>query len=236
MRYVNRRRFLSVTAGGLASLPLGCLAQRTKSAGLKEKPPNLIVILADDISAKELSCYGNIAHHTPNLDHLARTGVQFNTCYAAPICHPSRVMIMTGQYGCHNGVFNFAGRRGGPEPDSPVEDIGANHFTFAELLKKRGYATAMAGKWQLSGKVPTLIHDCGFDEYCMWAYAHNLPEGVEHTGGWEGKGKTARYWHPSIVKNGEYMPTAPRDYGPDIFNAFLIDFMKRHREEPFFLY
>ncbi|GAI57539.1 unnamed protein product, partial [marine sediment metagenome] len=75
-------------------------------------------------------------------------------------------------------------------------------MTFAQMLKPLGYATAHAGKWQLTGKVPTLVRECGFDEYCMWAYKHNLPPGVRHTGGWEGKqgGKTSRYWHPSIVK------------------------------------
>jgi arylsulfatase A len=72
----------------------------------------------------------------------------------------------------------------------------------------------------------------------MWAYKHNLPPGVEHAGGWEGKrgGKTSRYWHPSIVKNGEYLPTKPDDYGPDIFADFVIDFARRHQDRPFFIY
>ncbi|HID75571.1 MAG TPA: hypothetical protein EYP56_06190 [Planctomycetaceae bacterium] len=202
----------------------------------ESRPPNLIVIMADDLGAAELGCYGHPRHRTPHLDRLAETGVQFTTCYATPICHPTRVEIMTGQYGHHNGIYQFAGRPGGPRPDDPQEDI-ANHLTFAQVLKKRGYATAQAGKWQLSGKIPTLIHECGFDEYCMWAYKHNLPEGVKHTGAWEGKGnRTSRYWHPSIVNGGRYVPTKPDDYGPDIFTDFVIDFMRRHREEPFFVY
>jgi arylsulfatase A-like enzyme len=192
--------------------------------------------MADDMGAKELSCYGNTEHNTPNLDRLGETGVRFETCFATPICHPTRAMIMTGQYGCHNGIYNFAGRRGGPDSDSPVEDIGANHVTFAQILKPRGYATALAGKWQLSGKVPSLVYECGFDEYCIWAYKHNLPEGVEHTGGWEGPTKTSRYWNPCILRNGKYTPTKPDDYGPDIYTDFLIDFMRRHKEQPFFLY
>ena len=194
-------------------------------------------MMADDLGARELGCYGHPEHKTPHLDGLARTGVQFNTCYATPICHPTRFMILTGQYGHHNGIYNFAGRRGGPKPTDAAENI-ANQATFAQVLKSAGYATALAGKWQLSGKIPKLVHEAGFDEYCMWAYKHNLPEGVEHSGGWEGKPgkKTCRYWHPSVVKNGRYLPTKPDDYGPDIFTDFLIDFAKRHRDRPFLAY
>ncbi len=205
--------------------------------GSDRRPPNLIVIMADDLGAKELSCYGNEDHRTPHLDRLARTGVQFNTCFSTPLCHPTRFEIMTGQYGSNNKIYNFAGRRGGPKPTSPEEQI-AGHVTFAQVLKSAGYATALGGKWQLTGKIPTLVYETGFDEYCMWAYKHNLPEGIEHDGGWEGRGKqkTCRYWHPSIVKNGEYLPTEKDDYGPDIFTEFLLDFAQRHKDEPFFLY
>jgi arylsulfatase A len=202
-----------------------------------QQPPNLIVIMADDLGAAELGCYGHGKHRTPNLDQLASRGIQFSTCYATPICHPTRFEIMTGQYGHHNGIYHFPGRPGGPKQGAPEDNI-ANHLTFAQVLKERGYATAQAGKWQLTGKIPTLVHECGFDEYCMWAYKHNLPEGVEHQGGWEGAPgkKTSRYWHPSIVKNGKYLPTEKDDYGPDIFTDFVIDFATRHRESPFFIY
>jgi arylsulfatase A len=231
---MQRRQFLKTT--GL--IAAGVLLDRSGlRAGSDERPPNLIVIMADDLGAKELSCYGNQEHRTPNLDRLGQTGVQFKTCYATPICHPTRFEIMTGQYGHHNKVYQFPGRRGGPVTGSPEDDI-ARHLTFAQVLKKRGYATVHAGKWQLTGQIPTLVNECGFDEYCMWAYKHNLPPGVKHTGGWEGKrgGKASRYWHPSIVKNGKYLPTQPDDYGPDIFTNFVIDFIERHRNRPFFAY
>ena len=222
---------------GVVALILYLPSLTTIARGAEKRPPNLIVIMADDLGAKELSCYGNPKHQTPHLDKLARTGIQFETCYTAPICHPTRFEIMTGQYGCNNGVCQFAGRPGGPDPDGRAEQI-VNHVTFAQLLKEVGYATALAGKWQLTGKLPTLVYETGFDEYCMWAYAHNLPEGVTHAGGYEGKGKkrTSRYWHPSIIKNGKYVPTKPDDYGPDLFTAHVIDFARRHRDQPFFIY
>ena len=146
--------------------------------------PNVVLMMADDLGAKDLGCYGNKKHRTPNLDRLARTGMKFETCYSTPICHPTRFEIMTGQYAHHNGVYHFPGRPGGPKAGSPEDDI-SRHLTFAQMLKPLGYATAHSGKWQLTGKVPTLINECGFDEYCMWAYKNNLPEGVKHTGGWE---------------------------------------------------
>jgi len=221
----------------LAAAIVTCPSSADWTFAAEATRPNLIVIMADDLGAKELSCYGNQEHHTPNLDRLARTGVQFDTCFSTPICHPTRFEIMTGQYGCHNKVYHFAGRRGGPKPDSPEEQI-VNHRTFAQVLNPAGYATAMSGKWQLTGKIPTLVRETGFDEYLMWAYKHNLPDGVDHTGGWEGSGKKkpSRYWHPSLVKNGEYVQTKPDDYRPDMFTDFVIDFAARHKDQPFFIY
>ncbi len=230
---ISRRSFLGAMAAGIAPAVSG----RWARADAGHRGPNFIVIMADDLGAKELACYGNTKHRTPHLDELARTGVMFKTCYTAPICHPTRFEIMTGQYGCHNGIYHFAGRPGGPKPSDPAEQI-TNHITFAQVLKKKGYATALSGKWQLSGKIPTLVCEAGFDEYCMWAYKHNLPEGVQHTGGWEGRagGRTSRYWHPSLVRNAKYVPTKPDDYGPDMFTDFVIDFATRNKDKRFLIY
>ena len=230
-RSMTRRSFLG--AAGLGAIGVGMGLPRLVKAAQDKKPPNIIVMMADDLGAHELGCYGHPVHKTPHLDALAEGGVQVQMCYATPLCHPTRYMIMTGQYAHHNGVYNFGGRRGGP---SPEEDIIADRLTFGQLLKRAGYKTAHSGKWQLSGDHPTLIRETGFDEYCMWAYKHNLPEGVEHTGGWESGKKPSRYWHPSIVRNGEYVPTKPDDYGPDIFSDFVIDFAQRNKEGPFFIY
>ncbi len=199
-----------------------------------ETTPNVILILADDLGAKELSCYGSQRHQTPNLDRMAAEGTRFETFYAMPLCTPTRVCLMTGQYGFHNGFLGMQNPAFKPPADSPKADIG-HHFTHADLMKTRGYVTAQAGKWQLSGKLPTLVQDTGFDEYLMWAYDHNLPEGVKHPGK-ENGGKASRFWHPSLIRNGEYLPTTPEDYGPNMFNDFVIDFAKRNKTKPFFVY
>lgn len=199
-----------------------------------ETTPNVILILADDLGAKELSCYGSKRHQTPNLDRMAAEGTRFETFYAMPLCTPTRVCLMTGQYGFRDGFLGMQDPAFKPPGDSPKADIG-NHFTHADLMKSRGYVTAQAGKWQLSGKLPTLVRDTGFDEYLMWAYDHNLPEGVKHPGK-ENGGKASRFWHPSLIRNGEYLPTTPEDHGPNMFNDFVIDFAKRNKKKPFFVY
>jgi arylsulfatase A len=202
------------------------------------RPHNFIVILADDLGAKELGCYGSTRHQTPRIDRLAAEGIRFETCWATPLCTPSRVMLMTGQYAFRTGYYNLIGRPYTPRPGSPQYDVGEK-LTFADVLKSKGYATAIAGKWQLTGKVPSLVHDCGFDEYLMWAYKENLPPGVEHTGRWEGRnaaGRTARYWHPCLLRNGQYVPTGAEDYGPDLFTDFLLDFVRRNKAKPFLAY
>lgn len=203
--------------------------------------PNVMVILADDIGAHELGVYGHPTHQTPHLDRLAREGIYFETAYALPVCHPSRHALMTGQYPHRNGVFHFPHRGGGPPLEDRGDDNIANHLTFGQLFQQAGYATAMAGKWQLSGELPNLIRETGFDEYSMWAYRRNLPPGAENLVGYEsGPGaRTSRYWHPSIIENGEHRPTTINDYGPDRFTDFLIDFSQRNHAEcdkPFFLY
>ena len=200
--------------------------------------PNLILVLADDLGAPELGCYGNREFRTPNLDRMAAEGLRLDTFYATPLCTPTRVGLMTGQYGFRNGFLGMQDPRFRYGFNEPKGQIGAK-FTLADLLKSGGYATAMAGKWQLSGRLPTLVRDCGFDEYRMWAYRDNLPEGVQHRGNWEGEpgsSNTSRSWYPSIVENGRYLPTKPDDYGPDLFLDFIVDFIRRHKDGPFFVY
>ena len=221
---------------GAASSLLGTLV--LASACQVAERPNILVILCDDIGAHEIGLYGHEIHRTPHLDELGETGIWFTTGWSTPICHPTRFQLMTGQYGHHNGVYHFPGRPGGPEKENEGADDISGHLTFGKIFQQAGYATAMAGKWQLSGEHPTLIRETGFDTYRMWAYTHNLPEGEVHTGAWEGKkgAKTCRYWHPCIVEDGVHLQTSEDSYGPDMFCDFLIDFMGANKEKPFFAY
>ena len=187
--------------------------------------PNIILVMADDMGYEALRCNGGDSFNSTLLDKLATQGMRFKHCYSQPICTPSRNKIMTGRSNARNyQAFSY---------------LDPNEITFGNVMKAAGYKTCIAGKWQLSGgkkQDGTTPSRCGFDESCMWAYTHNLPKGVSHTGGWEKPGKTSRFWHPSILQNGKYRPTTSDDYGPDIFTQFILDFIEQKKDEPFFVY
>jgi arylsulfatase A len=172
--------------------------------------PNIIFILADDLGLDGVGCYGADAHKTPQIDKLAASGTRFETCYAAPVCGPSRCALMTGRYAFRTGgLTNQSWRQGGPGAKSKDEN------PVAKLLKQAGYATCAAGKWRQIGETP---RDWGFDEYCTDPTA----------GGW--------YWQKRYEKNGEQIKTPDEQYNPDIIHQFGIDFIRRHQDKPFFLY
>ncbi len=77
----------------------------------QERPPNILLILADDLGAYDLGCYGSTEVRTPNLDALAAQGVRFTTCYATPQCTTSRIELLTGKYGFRTGVYSNSGAR-----------------------------------------------------------------------------------------------------------------------------
>src|SRR5262245_17806366 len=99
------------------------------------KKPNIVLILADDLGYETLGVDGGESYKTPNLDALAAGGMRFDRCYVQPLCTPTRVGLMTGMSNARNYI-----EFGTMEPKST---------TFANILKNAGYATAMAGKWQL---------------------------------------------------------------------------------------
>ncbi|MHC4076027.1 MAG: sulfatase-like hydrolase/transferase, partial [Planctomycetota bacterium] len=177
----------------------------------------------------EFGCYGNKKHRTANLDRLSQTGVKFETCWANPICSPSRAEIMTGRYGFRTGWYH--------NKLKVREPLIKNNLTIGQGMKKAGYATAIAGKWQLFGE----MNEYGFNEHCMWEKNYKGFKGPVE--GREAKrdlggvpGRAARYWYPSITKNGKPVPTGPGDYGPDIFVDFILDFINRTKQSPFFVY
>jgi arylsulfatase A len=151
MLEASRRHFLKA----IAAAPLIGSAHRGRER------PNLILLMADDLSARELSCYGNRDHATPNLDALARSGVRVETCWATPLCSPTRAELMTGRYGFRTGWYHNGMK---PAAESPQAHLAQSNLTFAQLLKAAGYATAICGKWQLNGTVA----EHAFDESCLW--------------------------------------------------------------------
>jgi arylsulfatase A-like enzyme len=173
-------------------------------AGTSADRPNLVVILADDLGYETLGAYGGTSYKTPELDNLAATGIRFQHCYSQPLCTPSRVEMLTGMYNVRN-YRRFA-------------YMDRDQVTFAQLLKKAGYATCVSGKWQLGHEPDSPAH-FGFDEYCLWhAY---------QTGG--------RYANPGLYVNGK-AEKYPGKFGPDVVSDFACGFLERNRDRPFLLY
>lgn len=172
--------------------------------------PNIIFILADDFGIGNVSCYGADNFKTPNLDALAKGGMRFDHCYAAPLCGPSRALLMTGRYAFRTGMTgNQTGDRLKP----------ANETMMPSALKPAGYVTGMCGKW---AQLPLQPGDWGFDEYLRF----------------EGSGK---YWNTqagakTYTLNGKAVPLKDGEYLPDRMHKFVVDFITRHKDEPFYLY
>lgn len=177
-----------------------------------QRPPNLIMVLSDDVGLSRMSCYGGAPYQTPNLDRLAAEGMRFERAYSMPICGPSRSALLTGKYPFRTGATGNS---------NSVIDPQKN-VTIPLLLKQAGYATCAIGKLGQSAdeddeKAPGRL---GFDEYMLWM----------------GRGTPDRYWRPRYHRNGEIVQGQPAEYGPDVTQAFLVDFMRRHAEQPFFVY
>lgn len=192
-----------------------------------QNPPNIIFILLDDLGKEWIHCYGASDIETPNIDALARSGIRFENVYAMPQCTPSRMCLITGLYPYRNGWINHW--------DVPRWGAGArydsNSFAcnLGLMMRKAGYATACAGKWQLNDfrVEPQVLDESGFDEWCMWTgYEAENPPSAE------------RYWNPYIVTHEKEAQTYEGAFGPDMFSDFVIDFARRNKgqENPFFIY
>jgi len=185
------------------------------------RPPNQIFILVDDMARDWVHAYG-ASNPTPNFDRLAAEGTRFESVWCTPLCTPTRVSVLTGQYPFRNGwvvhydVPRWGGR--GLDPDR-LRTMGA-------LMHDAGYATAIAGKWQINDLRAdrAIMRRHGFDEYSLWT-------GVESGN----PASEKRYWDAYLEQNGERRAHTG-EFGPDVTQAFVLDFIRRNRDRPFFLY
>lgn len=240
MMGLNSDRPLNLCLGFVTILVLGIiggLPPETRAATERPKP-NLVLIMADDVSPEMYGCYGSKDAKTPTLDRWARDGVMFRSAWASALCCPARAQIMTGCYASRTGFWSngFAI----PQADGS-NDLFKHFHSFGKLMQQAGYATAVAGKWHIGGAELQDHERVGFDEYCMWEGQKQLdllPNKPKHRGAFEDEKTPSRYWHPCIVKNHKVVPTKPGDFGPDIFTDFLCDFMEKQVKagKPFLAY
>ena len=184
--------------------------------------PNILLIMADDLGAENLVCYGNTVYSTPHLDRMAEEGARFENAFSTPVCTPTRAMILTG---LHPNRSGFLERLDSPLDPNKNNRLPTHLKTFGQVFQSAGYVTAIAGKWHLGDfkRYPDQPTSHGFDEYCLW---------VQY---WDGK-KRSRYFAPHNWENGEYVVHRQDVYGPDVYSEFLIDFMERNRDRPFLAY
>lgn len=200
-------------------------APKTEKKEADQKPPNFIIIFTDDQGYGDLGCFGGKHLNTPNLDRMAAAGMKLTSFYvAASVCTPSRAALMTGCYpkriNMAAGVF-LAGDNRGLHPDE---------ITIAEVLKTKGYATGIMGKWHLGDQPEFLPTRQGFDEFFGLPYSHDIHP-----------------WHPNNKKwNFPDLPLLEGEevieMNPDINSLTqritdrAVAFIEENKERPFFLY
>ena len=181
--------------------------------------PNIVFILADDLGWTDLGCQGSKYYETPNIDRLAAGGVRFTGGYTcAPNCQPTRAALMSGQYGPRTGVYTvgsidrFPWQRRPLRPVDNVTQLPLDRETVADALRRAGYTTGMFGKWHLGHDASHHPSRRGFDEAIVSAGRHF-----------------------------KFQTDPPTEHDPDAYLADFLtdkaeDFIRRHRDEPFFLY
>jgi len=196
---------------------LGLLTVLTAGAAVPSRP-NLIFIMADDLGYTDVACFGSKYYETPNIDRLASQGTKFTNFHQHQNCTPTRAALMSGQYSARTGAYTVGGtdrfdwsRR----PLRPVDNqpnLPLDRIILPQALKSAGYATGMFGKWHIGQQPDYHPARRGFDEALSTAGAHFNFE-----------------TEPKV----EY-PTG--QYLADFLTDRAVDFIRRHRNEPFFLY
>jgi arylsulfatase A-like enzyme len=205
---------------------------------MRPQKPNIILILADDLGYGDLECYGSKVHRTPCIDQLSQEGVLFTDFYSAsPQCSPSRASFMTGCYPQRVGL--------GRGYDFPVllpgDPLGLHpdEITIARLLHNNGYATRIIGKWHLGDQPEFLPTEHGFDDY------YGLPSSNDHH---SERPEHDRTHLPKRFRDFPFPPlplmkdTSILELNPDQttlterYTDKAIEFIKEHRNTPFFLY
>jgi arylsulfatase A len=222
---MNRRsrvfqQAMRVLAAAILVLP----AVANSAAGemqVPQRPPNIIIILSDDQGYADVGCYGARDLDTPNLDRMAREGIRFTDFYVAqPVCSASRAALLTGCYPNRIGIL------GALNPGSK-HGIPASEKTLAELLKPRGYATAIYGKWHLGHRPEFLPTRHGFDDYFGLPYSNDM---------WP-KHPTLKFPDLPLIEGEKIV-----GYNPDQtqlttwYTERAVRFIARHKDRPFFLY
>jgi arylsulfatase A len=183
---------------------------------MAESRPNVVIVLTDDQGWGDLGAHGNPHIRTPNLDRLHTEGPRFERFYSCPVCAPTRACLMTGRYNFRTKAIDTYLGRAMMDPEE---------VTMAEVLRDAGYRTGLFGKWHLGDNYPMRAMDKGFEE----VLGHN-GGGMCQPADFEGN----TYFDPMLWHNGK--PEKHQGYCTDIFSNGAINFIEKHRNDPFFVY
>lgn len=217
----SRRHFLagSAAAVGLAALPQLPAAAPAAAEGAAQGPPNLVVVLADDLGHGDLGAYGQKLITTPRIDRLAAEGLRFTDAYAAAaVCAPSRAALLTGLHTGHAPVR--------ANPDSGGQGaLRDGDTTVAEVLRARGYRTGLFGKW-------------GFGPEAADQPSHPGARGFEEFYGYIDHGHAHEYYPAYLWHNAAKEPVAAGTFAPEVIAARALDFIDAHAAgpDPFLLF
>jgi arylsulfatase A len=206
-----------VLLGWLATL-LSC----STALALADPPPNIVLIFADDLGYSDVGCFGAQGYETPNIDRLAAEGVRFTDFYVAQaVCSASRTALLTGCYPNRVGILGALG------PGSKI-GISDDERTIAQVLKPRGYTTAIFGKWHLGHHPRFLPTRHGFDEYFGLPYSNDM---------WP-KHPTNRSFPDLPLIDGETVVRTNPDQTQltTWYTEHALRFIEANKDRPFFLY
>lgn len=211
----------------LALTLLGPVAWADEPTKPRQRRPNIILILADDLGYGDLGSYGQKTIRTPNLDRMAREGIRFTQFYAgSTVCAPSRSVLMTGLHTGHSWI------RG-----NSTENLRKTDVTVAKVLKEAGYVTAHIGKWGLghegSDGLPTRQGFDSFFGYLDHGHAHNY---YPHFLIRDEERVRLRNEVPHPLASGAGVATKKVEYSHDLFAQEALDWIAKNAKNPFFLY
>ncbi len=225
---MKRREFLKSVGLGVGGLALSGYDAFKKKGNFSGKKPNIIFIMADDLGYGELGSYGQKKIKTPNIDKLASEGMKFTNYYAgAPVCAPSRCVLLTGKHSGH-AVVRDNYKVGSWDSYMGQYPLPSEEITISEMLKKAGYKTGVFGKWGL-GRVKSSGNPLkqGFDRffgYNCQRHAHNL---------------YPRYLidnEKKVYLKGNTRGLTGEQYAPQLIANEALKFVKENKNNPFFLY
>ena len=207
----------------------------------RELPPNVVIILADDMGYGDLGSFGSPNIRTPRLDAMAAEGQKWTNFYVQPVCSPSRAALLTGRLPIRSGMYGVAS---GTSPkvfrDNAAQGLPSTEITMADLLKTRGYATAIVGKWHLGQLPPFLPMRHGFDYWFGLPYSHDMRMTAPRENGYQSRAyydPKPEFWDVPLMINGDVVER-PVDHRTltKRYTEEAVRFMGEHRTQPFFLY